>query len=788
MNIGTLIVTLGADVSGLDRATKSLNTTAQRFRTFGYLASAAITAPMVMASKNAIKMGMDFEFTLKKMIGLAGVAKSSLEQISKEVKDLAANTGIAAQNVAEAYYYVASSWIKGANVLEVTKMAAKGAASGMGEVSDLAKLLTAGMNAYAAEGLKVNEMMDTLTATIRVGKAEPAEMVNALGTILPIAQKLGLDIQDVGGALATMTLITNSTATSATYLRNMLMKLLDPAPQVRDAMESMGISMEQIHALLKTPNGFIKTMELLGATTEKYGVTMDALFPEMRSLLGALNFTGEGLKRLQENTDEVNKSTGVFQAHFEEMSTTMKMRWNKAVVAGKNAVTDLGVSLAMGVVPILEKLVKGLENVTKWFNSLTEAQKRHKLILLAIIALLGPLSLAISVLMYAVSGLVSVVTGFTKVMATLRLIAISNPWILIATAIATLVGVLIGARNKTKDFADEQNKLKDTLIDVNGEMKKMKDLAEVDYSKMTLTSLSQAYVTAWGAAAEAKKKYDALVAARGGETKFNAWLKAGKYNILEEAVLKDWLVAKNVVNSVAEAMDNYTNKTEIATTAIKKQKDVIIDQYNALKDLKGFLSTIDTESMIQPNYAVGAPAFMESYKSILGFKEGLAPAPIMSKDVEAANQSLMRQQNILNTLTNTFANMFMSVGTGWKNMIDVMIEGFKRLIAQILAKIVVLGLITLLFPGTPFAAKALSGLMDPMKLLGIGGAKGGIVPSGYLNDSYPLRATSQEALIPLDKLSSLINQSEFGGKVVFEIHQDKLVGILEKAYKKNSLY
>lgn len=574
-------------VNSLNKVATNISSISQKFRTFGYLASAMVTLPMVMAGKSAMNLAMDFEFILKKMVGLAGVAKSSLGQISKEIKDLSANTGIAAQNVAEAYYYVASSGIKGADVFKVTEMAAKGAASGMGEVNDLSKLLTSALNAYAAEGLNVATMMDTLTATIRVGKAEPAEMTTALGTILPIAEKLGLTIQDVGGALATMTLITNSTATSATYLRNVLMKLLDPAPQVREAMKSMGISMEQIHLLLKTPDGFIKTMELLGKTTEKYGVTMDALFPEMRSLLGALNFTGAGLQRLKENTDEVNKSTGAFQVHFAEMSTTMKMRWNKALVAGKSAMTDFGVVVAMGVIPLLEKLVQKLENLTKWFNSLTEAQQQNWLKWAAFIAIMGPASLLLSFIGYVIAGLISAVNGLAFAFSVLNKVVLANPWVAAVTGIVLAGGWLLNYHKKMRDASEAQDQFNTSVVNVTGSIKKLKDLTNIDFKAMSLTEAlavqKEANVQYMAAKKNIKDIQDRVASGEQGKAGVSRYIDLQT----EEAIRakKIYEEAGKAIDAWAENMAKGTNVSNVLGGSVSGVTDEMRKQKEAMEEL-----------------------------------------------------------------------------------------------------------------------------------------------------------------------------------------------------------
>jgi TP901 family phage tail tape measure protein len=501
-------------ITSLNKFATHLASVSQRLRTFGYLTSAVVTLPLVMAGKAAMNTAMDFEFTMKKMIGLAGMAKESMTAFGNEIKNISSKTGVGLIDVADTFYFIKSSGIEAAQSLVMTEMAAKGAASGMGEAKDIANLLTSAMNAYAKEGLTAERMMNVLTATIREGKAEPAAMVNAFGTILPIAQKLGLGIEQVGGAIATMTLITNSTATSATYLRNVLMKLLDPSPQVIKAFGDMGTSVEQIHNMLRKPDGFMKTMEFLGIITKKWGKTMADVFPEMRSLLGALNFTGEGLNRLKTITKATDESMGAFQKHFEEMATTMRVRWNRALADSKIALADIGVVIAKTVTPWIEKLVEKLNKLTTHFNLLTEAQQRHKIQWLVFLAAIGPVSLLLSVVGYTISGLITIVGGLWKGLTFLSQVIrgvagsvtamdiamarsvgwtkfvklLINPWVLLTLAIGAAVIAATNYMKKMEELPPALQKLKDNIKGIIDEEKyinnKMSMLPEMDKSQL----------------------------------------------------------------------------------------------------------------------------------------------------------------------------------------------------------------------------------------------------------------------------------------------------------------
>jgi len=449
LNIGQLWASLGLDTSmfnkqinqvngTLTKTSNNMQATAAKLRSFGWLASTTITAPMVLATKSIATAGMEFEYSMKKMIGLAGVASGEISGLSKVVKELAVSTGVGPQELAETLYFIESSGLKGARALEALDMAAKGSAAGMGEAKDLANLLTGAMNAYETEGLTAARVMDVLTASIREGKAEPAAMVTAFGTILPIAQELGVSIEEVGGALAVMTLTTSSTANSATYLRNILFKILNPIDEVKDAFIGMKTSVEEVQVMLRE-KGFDVTMKYLDELTRKYGKTMADIFPEMRALSGALNYTGQAAEKTAGIMGEVDKSTGDFGRNYEEMAKTWKKEWDRSVSSIKVSAIDLGTAVLPYLTKMFDVVAGALKRVTDSFMSLSPEMQKLILGFAAFMAVLGPLSLLVSTTMYIFIGLIPVVNllGAAIIgLANAMLFLEANPLVLLATTLA----------------------------------------------------------------------------------------------------------------------------------------------------------------------------------------------------------------------------------------------------------------------------------------------------------------------------------------------------------------
>jgi TP901 family phage tail tape measure protein len=434
-----------------------------------------------------MKMGKEFEFAMAKIEGLVGINKAKIEQWSQAILDMGKKTSKGPLELADTLYYVASSGFKTNEALRITEMSAKGAATGLGETKDIANFLTSAMNAYRASGLSAARAMDILTASVREGKGEPNEMARALGTILPIAAELGVSLDQVGGALASMTLITSSTSNAATYLRNVLMKLMHPSVGTQKALKKMGSSVEELLDSLKN-KGLMPTLMRLRELTDKYGISMSKVFPNIRALLGALNLTGQNMKYNEEVMKQVTESMGDFDKAFFIASQTLQFRWNAAVAGMKAELIRLGVTIAKAMLPVMERWVNAIKNVIDWFNELGDGTQRVILFFARLLVLLGPLSLLISVLGIVIGGLTTAITTLGISTITLNSILLTTPWVALAGIIAACTIELIKYTKASKELKNVQKKID---MAVSSEAYKLKMLFD-ETKKMAMGSKERA--------------------------------------------------------------------------------------------------------------------------------------------------------------------------------------------------------------------------------------------------------------------------------------------------------
>ena len=145
-----------------------------------------------------------------------------------------------------ALFTVTSAGLRGAEAMEVLEMAAKGSAIGMGDTKEIARAVTAVMQAYGPETMSAAKAMDVLTATVREGNLEASELAPVLGRVVGLAAQMGVGFDQVGASIATFTRLGVDSAEAVTGLRGFLSGIIKPTNEGAEALASMGIDRKSV--------------------------------------------------------------------------------------------------------------------------------------------------------------------------------------------------------------------------------------------------------------------------------------------------------------------------------------------------------------------------------------------------------------------------------------------------------------------------------------------------------------------------------------------------------------
>jgi len=476
MFLGSLIATLGVNTAGLIAAERSmkqfearmnasvtrintrLQTTGAAMKKFGRGMSMYMTAPLALVGGAAFKMHMSFESSMSKIVGLVGVAQERVDQWSKDIIQMAPKLGKAPKELADAMFFITSAGLRGSEALEVLEMSAKASASGLGETKIVADLVTSAMNAYGSAALNAKQATDILTATVREGKAQADVLASSMGMILPIASNMGVAFNQVGAAVAGMTRTGTSAQTASMQLRQILASLLKPSQQAEKALWEMGTSSEALRKTIRE-DGLLAALTKIKDLSEKYGDTVMAkVFPNIRALSGVLDIMGSNLEDNKKIFAELENAVGSAERAFKVTSETAEHKFNVAMASAKTVLTVLGGTVSKEVIPILERFAEKMQNMITWFEGLNDTQRRTIVRIAGLIAVIGPLSMALGWLVGNVlPGLFTIGTKVIKMLRIMTFVMLKNPIMMLVTGIGIAIAALISLKKKTKEAADAQS-------------------------------------------------------------------------------------------------------------------------------------------------------------------------------------------------------------------------------------------------------------------------------------------------------------------------------------------
>lgn len=388
------------------RIAKRMQSMSRGLTSVGRTLTRWVTLPIVGAGAAALKLYGDFEQSFTRIRALVGASGRQIAGYQKTVLDMARRTGRAPQELAEALYFVTSSGFEGKKALEVLEASAKASASGLGDTAVVADAVTSAVNAYGQANLKASRATDILLATVREGKAEPEQLAASIGRVISPAQTMGVEFWEVGAALAGLSLNGLDAAEAVTALRGVIMTVMNPSKQGRDALKEIGLTADELQLMME--KDFMGTMVHL---RKEFGYTADEaealakkplgdlkvalgedrtaigdLFGNVRALNGFLSLTGANVTKNKDIFEELEVAVGDTGVAFEKTQKDPMFKFNKALANLKAT----AIELAPKILPMAEKL---LRLVTGWARAIgnIEPDKIERVVKIAAgLAIAGP--------------------------------------------------------------------------------------------------------------------------------------------------------------------------------------------------------------------------------------------------------------------------------------------------------------------------------------------------------------------------------------------------------------
>lgn len=384
---------------------KKLEQTGDKIETMGKKVapvSAAVGAGLTVATKNA----SDFEDGMAKMSTLFDTTQTSVKDLSEEFIKLSNETGKGATELAEAGYQALSASVPIQNVGKFVKTSAELAKVGFTDTSTAVDVLTTAINAYGLSANDADKIANNLVNTQNLGKTTVNELASSMGKIIPTASSMGVNLNNLCTVYAEMTKQGIATAEATTYANEMLNEIGDSGSTVAGILQQeTGESFQQ---LMADGNSLGDVLQILKDYAERTGTNFNELWSSTSAGKAALAITNSGAEEFNNTLQTMATSTDVLGEGLDKLSTP-SAKAKKAMNQLKNDAMELGQVILESIAPIIEQLAVQIEAFTNWFSALDPNIKQVIVVVLAMIAALGPVLIFVGKICKGISSIISLV-------------------------------------------------------------------------------------------------------------------------------------------------------------------------------------------------------------------------------------------------------------------------------------------------------------------------------------------------------------------------------------------
>ena len=467
---GSLYMVTGIDNSGLYEGKREamgiIKTLAGEITSFDVFGGIGISAATAFAK--AAKSSYDFEKEFRKnMLEVATISTQVTDDMTgfmNQVMSITQEIPIKAPEAAKALYSIVSAGHDGADGMKILEVSAKAAVGGLTETETAADAITTILNAYKMSAEEAGTVSDQLFTTVRLGKTTFGELGASIAQVAPIAAAYGISIDQVLGAVASLTKQGTPTAQAMTQIRAAIQgtagELGDAAFQGRTFQEALQLIYE------KAGGSAFKMKEMLGTD---------------EGLAATLALTGKNAKAAASDLEELQSSLGATEAAFEKMKDEVG-----------NQMTLLSNNIQAALRPMGEMILKEVSGIAKSFNEAFESGDLErslttlKSLLEVSAAAWGAYKVSVIAAMVAENlryqSSLAHMQGMTKMQALLAVLKgktdaltaslLKNPYALMAAAVAALGVALYKLWTYQTNAQKQQEKLNKTFSEFTVEAAK----------------------------------------------------------------------------------------------------------------------------------------------------------------------------------------------------------------------------------------------------------------------------------------------------------------------------
>lgn len=361
-----------------------------------------VTAPITALFGVSAKSALSFGDAIAKVSTISDESQVPISSLKSSIMDLSNQSGIGANELAEATYQALSASIETKDAARFVGDAAGLAKAGFLDTASAVDVLTTIINAYGYEAEDAEKISSQLIQTQNDGKTTVNELAAAMGQVIPTASALNIPLEQLNASYVLLTKQGINTANATTYLNGMFTELGDGGSAVSKILQDK--TGKTFGQLMNEGWTLGDVMQLLSDSVDGDSEAFLNLWGNTRAGKGALALLNGGVNEFNEEAEKMSKSSGNVGKALKKLKTP-----GAAARKALNSIVNAGIQIGDVLAPYVEKAAKFIEKLSKKFQDLSPGTKKAVVAVLAVVAAIGPLLVLIGKLAIGVGAIIKLV-------------------------------------------------------------------------------------------------------------------------------------------------------------------------------------------------------------------------------------------------------------------------------------------------------------------------------------------------------------------------------------------
>lgn len=420
-------------------------------QTAGKSMTKLLTVPILGAGIAAAKIGGDFEEQMSRVKAISGATGSSFDQLKQQAIDLGAKTAFSAKESAAGMENLASAGFDANEIMEAMPGLLDLAAVSGGDVALASENAAAALRGFGLDAGQAGHVADVFARAAADTNAEVADMGDAMKYIAPVANAMGISLEETAAAVGILSDANIKGSQAGTSLRGALARLAKPTDPMIAKMDELGLSFYDAEGNMKSLKDQVGMLQqaFKGLTPEQQQNALVTLYGQ-ESLSGMMALIDKGPDALGKLTNSLKNSSGA----ADEMARIMQENMNSSIEQMLGVFESAAIKIQMIIGPMVKSAADSIGAMVKKFVDAPVPIQKMVLVIAGLVAAIGPL-LFIGGSMLVWFAKLKVAVGFLSTSFPALggvFTALTGPVGIIIGIIALLVGAFILAWNTSEGF------------------------------------------------------------------------------------------------------------------------------------------------------------------------------------------------------------------------------------------------------------------------------------------------------------------------------------------------